>query len=470
MSDIYTIAVHIKNVLAERRGFATFALAFAFFTGLFAFFFGLFTIPLPKGPLGFYRMESPMPFDYFYIGFSSLVSALIATLTFYRARLKMTEAETLGTSVKTAGGNAASFLGIATGVLGTVCPACLGINLLLLGNVFTAQVAFLIPYIFWIQLCGIALLLLGLYLVARSSYEKKCISCRVEDGQGDEDEKDARSMLGKMLVGSAIALLMFQVSFAWIGAAPRAEKNSIVANGEIIDIDAIVEEVTPAKGFATNVRWGDVVSKMVATGALDPQKLETILTKQYGQEMKPEWRAVLAGEDVNLEINNENAVFMMYMLWTLGKHNQNQILSDSPIAKYFNKYDIGVGRVGYGDTPILSLTAGEQAVAKKVAENAYRPCCGNATASPDCSHGFAALGLIELMASQGMSEAEMFDTFVKFNSFWFPETYIKDALYFRSVRGEKWSEADKKLIAGVEYSSISGAYKVKNYLAQNFGI
>ena len=96
--------------------------------------------------------------------------------------------------------------------------------------------------------------------------------------------------------------------------------------------------------------------------------------------------------------------------------------------------------------------------------NSYRPCCGNPTGHPDCSHGFSALGLVQLMAAQGYSQEEMFDAFVKFNSFWFPSTYIQDALYFQLAEGKNWDEVDKALVAGKDHSSLSGANAVKNYL------
>ena len=39
-------------------------------------------------------------------------------------------------------------------------------------------------------------------------------------------------------------------------------------------------------------------------------------------------------------------------------------------------------------------------IVEEIAGNIYRPCCGNSTAFPDCNHGMAMLGLIELMVSQ----------------------------------------------------------------------
>jgi len=470
--SFYTLVNHIIEVIKDRVGM--FIVATLFFLGFFAFFFGLFTIPLPEGVLGFYRMEAPTPFEYFYFIFSSFVSALIVMMTFHRIRLKLPTSERKNITTSTTGGNASSLFGVTTGIFGAVCPACLGINFLLLGNVFTAQLSFLIPYIFWIQLGGIIFLLLGLYLVAKSSYEKKCISCSVDiKKNGNDNSLVSNNFFINILMGVVILLLIFQIAGAVTGRTltnTSEKNNTLIVNNKLVNIDEVVEEVTPLDGFNTDVRWDGIVSKMIKTGVLNPQKLEDILTKRYGQEMKPEWRAILEGKDANLEINNDNAVFMMYVLWTLAKHNENQILFDSPFVKYFKNYDIGVGRAGYGDVLLLSLTPAQQKIAKEVAENAYRPCCGNSTAAPDCSHGFSALGLVQLMASQGFSKAEIFDVFVKFNSFWFPETYVKNALYFKIKENKNWSEVNKEIIAGVEYSSLRGSYKVKNYLKENFGI
>jgi len=233
-----------------------------------------------------------------------------------------------------------------------------------------------------------------------------------------------------------------------------------------VNLDEITSKVLPKEGFTIDATWGSSVKDLVDAGALDPVKLEGILKNQYAQEMKPEWRKILAGEAANekLAINNENAVFMMYVLWAFSKHNENAILTDSPLAKYFNNYDIGVGRAGYGDVKLLSLSPEQQAIAEKVALNSYRPCCGNSTGWPDCSHGFSALGLVEIMASQGYSEKEIFDAFVKFNSFWFPSTYIQNAVYFKMAEGKNWDEIDKEIVAGKNFSSQQGSYAVKKYL------
>lgn len=279
--------------------------------------------------------------------------------------------------------------------------------------------------------------------------------------------KSESNALLLLLVVTA-AIFVFQI-IPIQGLTGAATQNSISGSGGI-NLDSITNQVVPENGFTINAKWGGIVKKMVDTGALDPAKLEDILVKKYGQQMKPEWKDILAGKDSQLSINAENSVFMMYILWVLAKHNDNKILHDSPFAGSFGPdYDIGAGSPGYGNLKLLSLTPEQQAVATKVAENSYRPCCGQSAARPDCSHGYSALGLMQLMASQGFSEKEIFDAFVKFNTFWFPANYIQAATYFKLAENKDWDRVDKELVAGPQFSSAQGSSQVKQYL-QKAGI
>ncbi len=468
--NLKPIVQNTISIFREQTNVFTLLLSLTGFLLVFAFFYGLVRIPVPGGAIGFYRMEPPTTFEIFYMLFSATVSALIITLTIYSVRLKI--------AGKTKG-KGATAAGLSTAIFGAVCPACLGINFLAFGNVISVQLAFLIPIIFWIQIAGIIVLTIGLYLVAKSAYEKKCISCQVDIGQSavtntsNTRPSNPVSIMVPLVV-IAVGLLGYQL-YGILGnnsmnVSSSAGTELVTQDGTKISLEDVIQEVTPDEGFQTTVRWGDTVKKMVDTGVLDPKKLENILVNRYGQQMKPQWIAVLNGEDAELSIDNDNAVFMMYVLWVLAKHNENEILTNSPFAKYFKNYDIGVGRAGYDDTPLLALTPEQQKLTREVTETAYRPCCNNSTAAPDCSHGYSALGLMQLMASQGFSKEEMYDVFVKFNSFWFPESYIKNALYFQITEGTQWKDVSKELIASKEYSTLQGSYKAKNFLKQNFGL
>ncbi len=450
--------------VVARKNLAFFLISLAGFILLYLFFYGVFTIPVLE--IGFFKDVKPGVFDYFYIFSSSLLSALIVTLTKYSIERK---AVTRGVS----------FFGVATGVFGAICPVCLGVNFLVLGNFITLPLVFLVPYLFWIQLAGLTLLALGLTATVKSSYENICLACTTETVR--------RPKIRTSLFGDTLSPVQNVVFFAFLVLAifalvyqilPLVAVNMFGTTGAAIatghdnlNLDAVVSQVLPEKGFTIDATWQDSISKMVKAGVLDVDKLDDILTKRYGQPLTEEQKNLLTSDYSNekLTIDSKNAVFMMYILWTLAKHNDNQILHDSPFAQYFDDYDIGVGKTGYGDTKLVELTPEQQEIAKYAALNSYRPCCGNPTGHPDCSHGFSALGLIELMAEQGYTKEQIFDAFVKFNSYWFPSTYIQDALYFKLAENKDWNDVDKELIAGKQYSSLSGSYAVKKYL-QDLGL
>ena len=67
----------------------------------------------------------------------------------------------------------------------------------------------------------------------------------------------------------------------------------------------------------------------------------------------------------------------------------------------------------------------------------------------------AMLGLLELLASQGASEEEMYRVALAVNSYWFPDTYITIAAYKKN-RGIEWKDVDAKEVLGADYSSASG--------------
>ncbi|MBI4064928.1 hypothetical protein HY409_00970, partial [Candidatus Gottesmanbacteria bacterium] len=122
--------------------------------------------------------------------------------------------------------------------------------------------------------------------------------------------------------------------------------------------------------------------------------------------------------------------------WNIGKEKNG--------GAYFNKFRI------------VKLRPGQEALVTQIAKNTYRPCCNNSTFFQDCNHGSALLGLLQLGASQGLIEDELYKEALAFNSFWFPHNYIQTALYFKVVKNIEWDRVDPKLALGVDYSTGSG--------------
>ena len=55
----------------------------------------------------------------------------------------------------------------------------------------------------------------------------------------------------------------------------------------------------------------------------------------------------------------------------------------------------------------------------------------------------------------GVGEKEMYDMALKVNSYWFPQTYIDLATYFKE-QGQEWDEVDPQLALSANYSSAQG--------------
>ena len=205
---------------------------------------------------------------------------------------------------------------------------------------------------------------------------------------------------------------------------------------------------------------------MVDSGVLDMKKLETLYEQRGGLDDDTK-KLFLEADNGQLTITNKNSGELLNLLWALGLANKNEILEKGEMV---DKRYGGAGQFAstggwtlssgnamdhYSRHSMIVLTDDQQSLVDRVSRNIYRPCCGNSTHFPDCNHGMAMLGLLELMASQGVNEADMYKTALAINSFWFPDTYLTIAQYFKS-KGVEWDEVGAKEVLGADFSSAAG--------------
>ena len=163
------------------------------------------------------------------------------------------------------------------------------------------------------------------------------------------------------------------------------------------------------------------------------------------------------------------------LLWAFGLANKNPILEQGPmtgsseaglsaeaLAKAGGFASTGGWTLSVGDPmshyskhALVVLTSAQQELVERVSKNIYRPCCNNSTYFPDCNHGMAMLGLLELMASQGADELSMYRAALKANTLWFPNQYATIDRYL-VARGSSLANANPQEILGRTYSSGSG--------------
>ena len=225
--------------------------------------------------------------------------------------------------------------------------------------------------------------------------------------------------------------------------------------------------ILPSEGIELPIVWSDLGKQMVEKGVIDAEQFEAIYAQRGGLDDE-EKKILYSSDNGKIIMTPQNAGFLLNIFWALGLSNKNKILEEGPMAdpKYGgagNFASTGGWTIAKGDAmdhyskySLVSLTPEQQLLVESVSQGIYRPCCGNSTYFPDCNHGMAMLGLLELMASRGVSEKEMYRIALKVNSYWFPDTYLTIAKYLLEIKRISFDKADPREILGKEYSSGSG--------------
>ena len=245
------------------------------------------------------------------------------------------------------------------------------------------------------------------------------------------------------------------------------------------DALALMHQINPPDGYKTPAVFGDIGPQMVAAGAIDLAKFTNLYQQQNQPLTKDQMTILTKGTNANIVINPENAYFLLNFFWALGLVNQNAILTEgSMMSGGVDKvggfastggWTIGAKRPAelYASTKIMALTEEQHARLLEVASGVYRPCCNNPTDFPDCNHGMAMLGLLELMASQNASLDEMFETAKYVTAFWYPQQMLEVATAFKAANDVDFTKVDAKMIVSSQFASISGFQAVHQWLSQN---
>ncbi|MBK5215441.1 MAG: hypothetical protein JJE53_01375 [Candidatus Pacebacteria bacterium] len=321
----------------------------------------------------------------------------------------------------------------------------------------------------------------------REHKEKLCHDCIDNEAQNENDIVKTDNETDSDLVSKSetkqniflpISILMAAIivggSLIYInGPADKSDSSSI---GSKLEVSELEEKVLPSKGVTLDVKWGDLGIKLVEAGVIDEVKFKAIY-EQRGQLTEDNLKLLEGINNGKIKITSENSGYLLNLFWALGLANKNEILEKGEMMD--PKYG-GAGNFAstggwtlakgspmdhYSMHNFFNLTSEQQAMVDKVSRGIYRPCCGNSVHFPDCNHGMAMLGLLELMASQGASEQDMWNTALTVNSYWFPDTYITIATYMQS-KGIDWKDVNPIEVLGVNYSSGQGFANISAQVTQ----
>lgn len=260
----------------------------------------------------------------------------------------------------------------------------------------------------------------------------------------------------------------------WIIKRNNPKVSASTENKQTINLETLQEQVIPQKGYVFKIKWGDLGLRLVKAGVIDKVKLAQAVS---GSDNLPvELEKYLDGSNQEqLELSSTNAHFWVDILWALGLANKNEILDEGPMMEggkpenfaSTGGYTLGVkdAMAYYSKMNLIELNPDQQFLVQEIAENVFRPCCGNSTAFPDCNHGMAALGLIELMVSQGFSKDEIYKTVLAFNQYWFPQTYLDIAYHF-AKNSRNYLDIPPSQILSKTFSSASGYQAIKRQIGE----
>jgi len=215
---------------------------------------------------------------------------------------------------------------------------------------------------------------------------------------------------------------------------------------------------------------------LIEAGVIDYDAFMAVMTASGDAISNRQMDILKKGSDDQIVITAENAHFLLNFFWAVGLANKNSILTEGPMVQYSDGQIDRFASTGgwtlatkpitdlYAGMDLISLTPEQQARVEEVAAAVYRPCCNNYTLFPDCNHGMAMLGLLELMASQNASVDEMFKAAKYVNAYWFPQQTLETAVYLKANQKIDFADADARLVVGKDYSSASGASMVHQSL------
>ena len=281
---------------------------------------------------------------------------------------------------------------------------------------------------------------------------------------------------GPLSVPVAIVLGAALLSFAWMYTSGPVREQELASQAETVSapdagtLSPEEEAVLPSSGVLLPVVWGDLGAKLSSVGAINAERFKQLYSER-GQ-FTDEYKSLLSGNNKEkLKITKDNAGYLLNLFWALGLASKNPVLDSGEMQNPAYGGAGGFASTGgwtmavgspmdhYSRHLFFALTTEQQALVDKVSRGIYRPCCGNSVHFPDCNHGMAMLGLLELMASQGVGEQEMWEAALTVNSYWFPDTYLTLATYMKG-KGVAWKDVNPQEMLGIQYSSAQGYARI----------
>ncbi|NIN00358.1 MAG: hypothetical protein GTO24_20435, partial [candidate division Zixibacteria bacterium] len=209
----------------------------------------------------------------------------------------------------------------------------------------------------------------------------------------------------------------------------------------------LARRLLPPEGKAVSIVFQDSLKKLVEAGVIDLEKWNSLYSKRRMEV--PDWiaTALFSPSEHPIQFDKISAPFLLNLLWALGISNKTRFNERSPLRgkRLPNFASTGGWKLGreqngaayFNQVANILLNQAQEQQVFEMAKDIYRPCCNNSTFFQDCNHGSAMLGLLELGASQGKREEELYAIALTANTYWFPERYLAIAFYLEEIEVER---------------------------------
>lgn len=264
------------------------------------------------------------------------------------------------------------------------------------------------------------------------------------------------------VIGASVA---FAGSRYWLFHYTEPGKQSLLRQKQ----EELRRQILTKEGRTIPLSFQSSVKKLAEEGVIDLKKWNMLYSRRGLEVPDRIEKAFFSYSQEPIKFNAVSAPFLLNILWALGISNKTKFNEQSPLqgkkmARFASTGGWILGKNKNGGTYFnqvanISLNGEQERLVFETARNIYRPCCNNSTFFQDCNHGSAMLGLLELGASQGKGEEDLYVSALTANIYWFPETYLKMGLYFEEIEGKSLKDIPSQRLLSREFSS---AYGFKN--------
>src|SRR4030042_1995362 len=168
----------------------------------------------------------------------------------------------------------------------------------------------------------------------KMSIETQVSPVNIETDEGTEASNQPHHWKRDLALKSLLLLLVFAVGIGsgyLMGRRSMLQTSTTDTPSNQDQSMALMHQVNPPEGYKIPAVFGDIGPQMVAEGSINMPMFISIYEQQNKPLTDEQMKILIDGSNTDIEINPENAYFLLNFLWAFGLTNQNPILTEGPM-------------------------------------------------------------------------------------------------------------------------------------------